>query len=354
MWPRKDLIELLGIAHPIIQAPMAGSTTPAIVAAVSNAGGLGSLGCARDTGQSLRQRAGEIRRATNKPYNLNFFVHKNPPPDPDGVARMARRLKPYYDELGLGEAPEPKQIYPDFDDGIVDALLELRPPIVSFHYGMPDADAVAALKNVGSVIISSATTAEEARWLEDAGADAIIAQGYEAGGHRGTREPSTDTGLGGIALIPQVADAVKVPVIAAGGIADGRGIAAAFALGASGVQMGTAFLSAPESGINPLYRNALLRGAAMGTALTRTISGRMARGLRNRFIEEMRASEDESLAFPLQYGLTGPLQVASAKKGSDEMLAMWAGQSVALNRAMPAGELLETLVEETRAVLAGL
>jgi nitronate monooxygenase len=354
MWPRTDLIELLGVTHPIIQAPMAGSTTPAIVAAVSNAGGLGSLGCARDTADMLRAKGAEIRRATNKPYNLNFFVHKSPPPDPDGAARMARRLKPYYDELGLGAVPEPKAIYPDFDDSIVDALLELRPPVVSFHYGMPDREAVAALKKAGSVILSSATTAEEARWLEDAGADAVIAQGYEAGGHRGTREPSTDTGLGGIALIPQVADAVTVPVIAAGGIADGRGIAAAFALGASGVQIGTAFLSAPESGINPLYRSALLRGGEMGTALTRAVSGRMARALRNRFIEEMRPHEDEALAFPLQYNMTGPLQAASLKKESDAMLALWAGQAVALNRPMPAGELLETLVEETRKVLAGL
>jgi nitronate monooxygenase len=267
---------------------------------------------------------------------------------------MARRLKPYYDELGLAEVPAPKTIYPDFDDSIIDALLALRPPVVSFHYGMAAPEAVAALKKSGSVILSSATTAEEARWLEDAGADAVIAQGYEAGGHRGTREPSTDTGLGGIALIPQVVDAVSVPVIAAGGIADGRGIAAAFALGASGVQIGTAFLSTPDSGINPLYRSALMRGGAMGTALTRTISGRMARGLRNRFVEEMRPYEDESLAFPLQYSLTGPLQAASAAKGSDEMLAMWAGQGVALNRAMPAAELIETLIEETRAVLAGL
>ena len=354
MWPRTDLIELLGITHPIIQAPMAGSTTPAIVAAVSNAGGLGSLGCARDTAESLRAKGAEIRRATNKPYNLNFFVHKNPPPDADAAARMTQRLKPYYDEFGVDAVPAPKPIYPDFDDGIVEALLELRPPIVSFHYGMPGPAAVAALKKAGSVILSTATTAEEARWLEEAGADAVIAQGYEAGGHRGTREPSTDTGLGSMALIPQVADAVKVPVIAAGGIADGRGIVAAFALGASGVQLGTAFLSAPESGINPLYRSALLRGGAMGTALTRAVSGRMARGLRNRFIEEMRPYEDESLAFPLQYSLTGPLQAASTKKGSDEMLALWAGQAVALNRAMPAAELVEVLVEEVRAVLAAM
>jgi nitronate monooxygenase len=354
MWPRKDLIELLGITHPIIQAPMAGSTTPAIVASVSNAGGMGSLGCARDTAESLREKGAEIRRATNKPYNLNFFVHKNPPPDPAGAARMAQRLKPYYEALGIRETPAPKRIYPDFDDSLVEALIELRPPVVSFHYGMPDREAVAALKKAGSVLLSSATTAEEARWLEEAGADAVIAQGYEAGGHRGTREPSTDSGLGSIALIPQVVDAVEVPVIAAGGIADGRGIAAAFALGASGVQIGTAFLSTPESGINPLYRSALARGGAMGTALTRAVSGRMARALRNRFVEEMRPYEDEALAFPLQYDMTGPLQAASLKKGSDEMLAMWAGQAVALNRPMAAAELVETLVEETKAVLAGL
>jgi nitronate monooxygenase len=210
------------------------------------------------------------------------------------------------------------------------------------------------LKDAGSVILSSATTAEEARWLEAQGADAVIAQGYEAGGHRGTREPMTDTGIGGMALIPQIADAVSVPVIAAGGIADGRGIAAAFALGASGVQIGTAFLTTPESGINPLYHAALLRAADMGTELTRAVSGRMARALRNRFVEAMRPYQDEALDFPYQYGMTAPLQAASAKKGSDDMLAMWAGQAVALNRPMPAAALVEKLVEEARDVLASL
>jgi len=354
MWPRTDLIDLLGVTHPIIQAPMAGSTTPALVAAVSNAGGLGSLGCARDTAESLRKRADEIRRSTNKSYNLNFFVHETPVPDADATARMTKRLQAYYDEFETAAPAELLATFPAFDDSLVEALLEIRSPVVSFHYGMPDRDAVAALKKAGSVILSSATTAEEARWLEERGADAVIAQGYEAGGHRGTREPMTDTGLGGIALVPQIADAVSVPVIAAGGIADGRGIAAAFALGASGVQMGTAFLTTPESGINPLYHRALTRGAEMGTALTRAVSGRMARALRNRFVQEMQPHEDEALDFPDQYSMTGPLQAASAKKGSDEMLAMWAGQAVALNRPMPAEELLEKLVEEARSVLAAL
>jgi nitronate monooxygenase len=354
MWPRKDLIDLLGVTHPIIQAPMAGSTTPALVAAVSNAGGLGSLGCARDTPDTLRAKAADIRRATNKPYNLNFFIYTKPKPNAAETARMAARLKPYYDEFGLDAPDDPKSVYPDFDDDIVDALLEIRPPIVSFHYGMAAPDAVAALKKAGCLILSSATTTDEARALEAQGADAVIAQGYEAGGHQAVFEPGTDAPLGGLALIPQIADAVTVPVIAAGGIADGRAIAAAFALGASGVQIGTAFLTTPESGINPHYRDALLRGARMGTSLTRSVSGRPARALRNRYVREMHPHEDDALAFPLQYGMTAPLQAASLRAGKDDMLAMWAGQAVALNRSMPAGDLLETLVEETRAVFAAL
>ena len=354
MWPRTDLIDLLGIAHPIVQAPMAGPTTPALVAAVSNAGGIGSLGCARDDAESLRERAAQIRHATNKPYNLNFFVHTPPEHDADALARMRVRLQPLYDAFDLGPVPEPDTIYPEFDDSIVDALLELHPPVVSFHYGVPSSDKIAALKEAGSLIIASGTTVEEVSWLAESGADAVIAQGYEAGGHRGTREPSDDTGIGGMALIPQVADAVDIPVIAAGGIGDGRGIAAAFALGASGVQMGTAFLNTPEAGVNQPYRDALLRATATDTVQTRSISGRMARALRNRYVEEMHPHHHEALAFPLQYSLTGPLQAASAEAGSDEMLAMWAGQAVALNRAMPAAELIETLVEETRQAFASL
>ncbi|MEM9683144.1 MAG: DUF561 domain-containing protein [Pseudomonadota bacterium] len=354
MWPRRELVDLLGVNHPIIQAPMAGSTTPEIVAAVSNAGGLGSLGCARDDATSLRDRVHKIRSGTNKPFNLNFFVHDAPALDTAAADRMVERLVPYYDAFGTAAPDQPSTMYPGFDDEIVAVLTEFAPQVVSFHYGMPGEAAVAALKDAGIVLLSSATSADEARWLEERGVDAVIAQGYEAGGHRGTREPSADTGLGGLALIPQIADAVRVPVIAAGGIADGRGIAAAFALGASGVQIGTAFLSTPESGINPLYREALLRGGEMGTDLTRAVSGRMARALRNRFVRDMQPHEDEALAFPYQYSLTGPLQAASAQRGSDDMLAMWAGQSVALNRAMPAGDLLETLVEEARDAFASL
>lgn len=355
MWPRTDLIELLGITHPIIQAPMAGSTTPALVAAVSNAGGLGSLGCARFGPDDLRAQIDAIRAATNQGYNLNFFVHAEPEHDADMTAAMRARLAPYYEELGIGDVPEPTPIFTPFDDGILEVLLDMRPPVASFHFGLPDKAAMAALRDAGICVLTSATTVAEARELEAAGADAIIAQGAEAGGHRGTVEPPYDKGLvGTFALTPQIVDAVKVPVIAAGGIADGRGIAAAFALGASGVQLGTAFLTCPESGIAPPYHDALLKGSDDSTRVTQTISGRPARGLRNRYVAEMADAEDAAIAFPLQYSLTRPLQAAAGEQGTDEFLAMWAGQAVALNRAMPAAELMERLVAEAHAAMKGL
>jgi nitronate monooxygenase len=352
MWPRTDLLDLLGIAHPIIQAPMAGSTNPALASAVSNAGGLGSLGCARYDAAALRSDSEAIRLSSNKPFNLNFFVHSTPVEDEAATAAMQARLAPYFEELDAGAAPDPFQQFTPFDDSILEALLELRPPIASFHFGLPDPAAVTALKDAGIVVLSSATTVAEARELEAAGADAIIAQGFEAGGHRGTLRPPFEIGtVGTMALVPQVADAVTVPVIAAGGIADGRGIAAAFALGASGVQIGTAFLSCPESGVDPAYRAALLEGADDATQVTKVISGRPARGLRNRFVRGMADQEEAALDFPLQYSLTTPLIAASRERGSGDFAAMWAGQGVGLNRAMPAADLVETLVDEAVGIL---
>lgn len=352
MWPRSDLIDLLGITHPIIQAPMAGSTTPALATAVSNAGGLGSLGCARHDAAALRADAEAIRTATNKPFNLNFFVHAEPVADAAATAAMQARLAPYYDELDAGEAPAPYPLFTPFGDEHLQALLAIRPPVVSFHYGLHGAAAVSALKAAGSVILCSATTAAEARELAAGGVDAIIAQGYEAGGHRGTLRPPFEIGgIGALALVPQIVDAVGVPVIAAGGIADGRGIAAAFALGASGAQIGTAFLTCPESSVDPLYRAALLDGKDDATHVTRVISGRPARALRNRYVREMADQEDTALDFPLQYSLTAPLAAAGRARGSDDFLAMWAGQAVALSRAMPAEALVETLVRETAAAM---
>ncbi|MDH3700426.1 MAG: nitronate monooxygenase family protein [Alphaproteobacteria bacterium] len=352
MWPRTDLLDLLGIAHPIIQAPMAGSTNPALASAVSNAGGLGSLGCARHDADALRADSEAIRLSSNKPFNLNFFVHSAPVEDEAATAAMQARLAPYFDELDAGAVPDPYPLFTPFDDSILETLLALRPPVVSFHYGLPDPAAMTALKEAGIILLCSATTVAEARELEAGGIDAVIAQGFEAGGHRGTLRPPFENGsVGTMALVPQVADAVTVPVIAAGGIADGRGIAAAFALGASGVQMGTAFLSCPESGVDPVYRAALLEGADDATQVTKVISGRPARGLRNRYVKEMADQEDAALDFPLQYSLSTPLGVASRARGSGDFAAMWAGQSVGLNRVLPAADLVETLVREAEAVL---
>src|SRR5436309_6771626 len=255
MWPRTDFLELLGITHPIIQAPMAGFASPALAAAVCNAGALGSIGCAGVPPAMVRDQVAALRQATNRPYNLNFFVHSHPRLDPDAAARMRTKLAPYFDEFGLGAVPEPKEPFPRFDEERLDLVLELRPGVVSFHFGLPDATAVRQVNEAGCIILSSATTVAEARWLEANGADAVIAQGFDAGGHRGSFSGSPGAGMvGTMALVPQIADAVRVPVVAAGGIADGRGIAAAFALGAGGVQMGTAFLACPEATVSPLYR----------------------------------------------------------------------------------------------------
>src|SRR5215471_20799124 len=248
MWPRTDFLELIGIARPVIQAPMSGFAPPALAAAVCNAGGLGSIGCAGVPPAAVRQQVIALRQATNHPYNLNFFVHPRPHFDPNATGRMRARLATYFDEFGIGAVPEPREPFPPFDEEQLDLVLELRPRVVSFHFGLPETAAVRRLKGAGCIILSSATTVAEARSLEANGAGVIIAQGFEAGGHRGSFTDSPGAGMvGTMALVPQIADAVRTPVIAAGGIADARGIAAAFALGASGVQLGTAFLGCPRS-----------------------------------------------------------------------------------------------------------
>ncbi|MDP6953016.1 MAG: nitronate monooxygenase [Alphaproteobacteria bacterium] len=347
MWPRHDLSELLGVSHPIIQAPMAGASTPEMAAAVANAGGLGSLGCARMSPDQLREQVGKTRAATNGAINLNFFCHPAPVIDDTVAARMRERLAAYYAEFELGDVPHARPEGPGFDDAKLEAVLALVPRMVSFHFGLPEPSAVSALKAAGSVVLSSATTVEEAIWLQEAGADVVIAQGFEAGGHRGTFAGPMSTGeIGTMALVPRVVDAVDVPVIAAGGIADGRGIAAAFALGAAGVQIGTAFLSTPEASINPRHREILTQGRE--TRLTRATSGRPARGVINRYLDEM--ANAEPVAFPAQLQLSGPLSAAAAKAGSSEFHALWSGQAAALNRSLPAGELVALLVEETKAI----
>jgi len=354
-WKTNDLTELLGIRVPIIQAPMAGSTTPELAAQVSGAGGLGSLGCAFLSPEQFTQDCAAIRAATNGAYNVNFFVHKEPTIDPVRGEAMRGLLAPYYQEFDLGEVPAAKPSSPPFGPEQLNAVLAASPPIVSFHFGLPEPAMVEAVKDMGAVVLSSATTVDEARMLEDGGCDAVIAQGFEAGGHRGTFAPPYEAGhVGTLALVPQVVDAVEVPVIAAGGIADGRGIAAALALGAKAVQLGTAFLTCPESAAHAVYRNALSKARDDETRLTSAFSGRPARGLDNRYIRDMEGKQESFPDFPINNTLTGPLRKASAEKGKEDFMSLWAGQAAALSKSLPAAELVETLVAETEAALAAL
>ena len=353
MWPRTNLINLLGIEHPIIQAPMGGASTPALAIAVSNAGGLGGLGCSFMSPDELRTVANELRSGTNRPFNLNFFAHPAPKENPDVTAQTRARVAPFYKELGLANVPERgKAPYDPFNEAKLSVLLDIRPKVTSFHFGLPPLDMVRALQDVGSVIICSATTVAEARMLSDAGVDAIIAQGWEAGGHRGTFDISfEDFGVGAMALVPQIVDAVDVPVIAAGGIADGRGIAAAFALGASGVQMGTAFLSCPEANVSDAHRNELRQARDDDTRLTRAFSGRPARAKNNRYIEAMAEHRMSLPDFPTMYSFSEPLTQASANTGNSDFQFVLYGQAAALNRELPAAELVALLIDEARGVL---
>jgi nitronate monooxygenase len=353
MWPREDLIRLLEIEHPIIQAPMAGAATPRLAAAVCNAGGLGSLGCATSSTNDVRAKAAELRAATNRPFNLNFFVHETPKPDSETDARTRARVAPFYEELGLGEPPTAGRApFDPFDADTLSLVLDLRPKVVSFHFGLPESDVVGALRDVGCRVLCSATTVAEARWLDRAGVDAIIAQGWEAGGHRGTFDTSfEDFGVGTMALVPQVVDAVERPVIAAGGIGDGRGIAAAFALGASGVQMGTAFLSCPEAQVSETHRAALCRASDQDTRLTRAFSGRPARARNNRYMDAMAESRVPLAAFPTMYGFSDPLRAHGVAESDPDLQFLLYGQAAALNRELPAADLVRALVEEAQELL---
>jgi nitronate monooxygenase len=354
-WSNTELTDRLGIRYPIVQAPMAGSSTPALAIAVSKAGGLGSLGLAMHSQEALRTDCATVSDATDAPYNANFFVHSEPVDDLERADDTRSLLAPYYRELGLGEVPNTVTPVPSFNETHLQALLDLRPPVVSFHFGLPNDTAFRAIKAAGLFTLSSATNVAEARELEARGVDAVIAQGFEAGGHRGTFSKPYEKGqVGTLALVPQVVDAVSVPVIAAGGIGDGRGIAAALALGASAVQLGTAFLTCPESAAHPLYRQALNEARDDQTRITHAFSGRPARGLANRYLREMAGHEARYPDFPILNTLTGPLRKASAKENNPDFLSLWSGQSAAMSRNLPAGELVQLLVTETDSVLEGL
>ncbi|ATB44382.1 enoyl-[acyl-carrier-protein] reductase [Cystobacter fuscus] len=343
-WSR--LAALLGVEHPIIQAPMAGgATTPELVAAVSNAGGLGSTGAAYLKPEDIVKHSRRVRELTDRPFAINLFV---PPPPPAEVApdRMLAVLADYHARLGLAPPQPPTSPMPSFEEQ-VDAVAESGARVFSFIFGVPPAGVLARLRARGLVLAGTATTVREAKLLEEAGVDFIVAQGSEAGGHRGTFVGPVEKALvGTMALVPQVADAVGLPVVASGGLMDGRGIRAARALGAAGVQLGTAFLTCPESGIAPVYKAALREAKDDSTVLTRAFSGRPARGIANDFTEALRDSPD-ILPFPLQHAATTPLRGASAARGDSRFMALWAGQAAALSRSLPAAELMRTLIEES-------
>lgn len=356
MWPDRRLLELLNIEFPIIQAPMAGANGSAMVIRVSAAGALGSLPCAMLDAEKMRAELGIIRQQTNNPINVNFFTHTPPDADPAREATWRDRLAKYYVELGLDpDASAPAVSRAPFDDAMCAIVEEVRPEVISFHFGLPEKALLDRVKAAGCKVLSSATTADEARWLEDHGCDAIIAQGYEAGGHRGmflTDLVSTQAGT--MALVPQVVDAVSVPVIAAGGIADGRGIAAAIALGAAGVQIGTAYLFTPEALVTDMHRAALRSAKDDDTALTNLFSGRPARGIMNRIMREVGPISDAPTAFPTAGGALAPLKAKAEAQGSTDFTSLWSGQAASLGREIDAAGLTRLLAEEALARLGAI
>lgn len=343
------LQQLLGIRYPIVQAPMAGVQGNALAVAVSNAGGLGSLPCAMLSLDALRQELAAIKAQTDRPVNVNFFCHTPPAPDAAREATWRAALAPYYAEFGIdansipagpGRAP--------FSAEAAEVLAEFRPAVVSFHFGLPAPELLERVRAWGAKVFASATTVDEARWLAERGVDAVIAQGFEAGGHRGNfLTDDLTTQVGTFALLPQIVRAVNVPVIAAGGIADARGVAAAMALGAAGVQVGTAYLLCPEATTTAIHRAALKSEAARHTAVTNVFTGRPARGIVNRVIRELGPISPAAPAFPLATSAIAPLRAKAEAQGSGDFSPLWSGQNASGCKEIPAAEL-------TRELAAGL
>lgn len=351
MWPDRRIIDLFKIEHPILLAPMAGVMDADLAIAVAEGGGLPSIPCAMISPDKAREQIGIIRQRVPAPINLNFFCHQAVEADSAREAKWRQRLAPYYREFGLdpdmsinaaNRAP--------FDAAFCEVLEELKPEIVSFHFGLPEPSLLARVKAAGAIVMASATIAREAVWLEQHGADVIIAQGAEAGGHRGmflTNNIAEQPGT--FALVPQVVDAVKVPVVAAGGIADGRGIAAAFALGAAGVQIGSAYLRCPESRVSAPARQVLAAASDDSTVITNVMTGRPARGVANRVMREVGPIAPDAPAFPHSATALGPLKQAAEKLGKVDFTNLWAGQAIGLGRDMPAAALTRALAEEALA-----
>lgn len=348
-WPNQLFLDVLQIDLPIIQAPMAGASGAEMAIAVARAGGLGSLPCAILSIEQAHAEIATFRAAGSWPLNLNFFCHAPPALDTERDAAWKKALAPYYEELAI--TPDAALAAPTrtpFNESMCGLVEASRPEVVSFHFGLPDADLLNRVKATGAKVLSTATTVSEARWLETHGCDALIAQGAEAGGHRGmflTRDITTQVGT--LALVPQVVDAVSIPVIAAGGIADERGIVAAFALGAALVQIGTAYLFCPEATIDPLHRVALLRARDTDTALTNMMTGRPARAIMNRLMRELGPMSPAAPEFPLASSALAPLR--SAARTPEDFAQLWSGQAASLGIELPAEVLTRQLADRARA-----
>ncbi|MGQ0522053.1 MAG: NAD(P)H-dependent flavin oxidoreductase [Betaproteobacteria bacterium] len=339
------LQSLFGTEFPLVQAPMAGVQGHELAAAVSNAGGLGSLPCAMLSVEGMRKELEALKVKTSRPYNVNFFCHVPPEPSPDREAAWREALGLYYREFGIDPATIPAGPgRMPFSADAADVLSQFRPAVVSFHFGLPAPALLQRVREMGAKILSSATTVEEARWLESQGVDAIIAQGAEAGGHRGIfLSDDLSTQVGTFALVPQIARAVRVPVIAAGGIADRQGIAAAMVLGAAGVQIGTAYLLSREATTSDVHRAALRSDAARNTALTNLFTGRPARGIVNRIMRELGPINPAAPAFPLATSAIAPLRAKAEARGSGDFSPLWSGQNASGCRELPAGEITRQL-----------
>ena len=356
MWPDRRIIELFKTEFPIVLAPMAGVMDADLVIAAAQGGALGSLPCAMISAEKAREQVSIIRQRVSAPINLNFFCHEPVEADPAREAGWKQRLESYHQELGLDPAaPVNAANRAPFDAAFCEVVEELKPEVVSFHFGLPDQALLRRVKAAGCLVMGSATIVREAIWLEENGADVIIAQGAEAGGHRGmflTENIAEQPGT--FALVPQVVDAVQVPVIAAGGIADGRGIAAAFALGAAGVQIGSAYLRCPESKVSAPARVALAQARDDSTVITNVMTGRPARGVPNRVMREVGPISPHAPAFPHAATALGPLKAAAEKLGKVDFTNLWAGQAVRMGTDMPAAELTRALASSALARMSAL